>query len=492
MTNRFHATVAAAALLCGVASGAAAKDAALMIVNNDYRYLEDTDEVDAADDLKRRLESEGFDVFDIRSKGAPDSWETVEDFRKEAEGADRVLVFMAGRFVTTEHESWLLTRYADEMNDLSVGSVGVPLSAILRSVDESPEHALVLLAPLGDEIELDESLRAGIADPDVPDGVGVLIGPTESLEEFVDKVALAPDAKMRSALRADYPQVELLGSVADNTPFTRGERSKAEAAEAALDLSRGERRDIQRDLTILDYKPGGIDGIFGRGSRAAIADWQEDQDYDPTGYLTIRQVSLLQLQAAKRAEELEEAARKRAEEQARQDHAYWEKTGKGSTLKGTLAYLKEYPDGLHSDQANAVLAKLQRSDGDKAGKAERERWKVAKDKDTVQAYEAYLKKHPKGYFADVAKARIDELKQAQARETERKALAASEQALLKNGPLRLIVEQRLASLGLDPGAVDGKFNKKTRKALRQYQKSRGMAVTGYVDQITLARILVNF
>ncbi|MCK8485454.1 peptidoglycan-binding protein [Aliiroseovarius sp. S2029] len=492
MSNWFQATVAAAALLCGVAGGAAAKDAALMIVNNDYRYLEDTDEVDAADDLKRPLEDEGFRVFDIRSEGAPDSWETVEDFREEAEGANRVLVFMAGRFVTTEHESWLLTRYADEMNDLSVGSVGVPLSAILRSVDGSPEHALVLLAPLGDEIELDESLRAGIADPDVPDGVGVLIGPTESLEEFVDKIALVPDAKMRSALRDQYPKIEPFGDVLDSAPFTMGEMSEAEQAEAALRLTRTQRRDVQRDLTILDHNPGGIDGIFGRVTRAAIADWQEDQGFDPTGYVNDVQVKVLGRQAAKRAAELEDAARKRAVEQAQQDHAYWDVTGKDGTAKGLLAYLKQYPDGLHADEANAALAKLQRSDGDKAGKAERERWKVAKDKDTVQAYEAYLKKHPKGYFADVAKARIDELKQAQVRETERKALAASEQALLKNGPLRLIVEQRLASLGLDPGAVDGKFNKKTRKALRQYQKSRGMAVTGYVDQITLARILVNF
>ncbi len=490
MTNRFQIMVAAAAICC-VSGLALAKDAALLVVQSDYRYLDDVEDVEDAAMLERRLTAEGFTFFDSQSEQAEDVWDVISDFRAEVEDADRLLVFMSGRFANNGDETWLITRYAEDLDDLSIGGVGVPLSAILRSLADHPGQALVLLAPQGQDTPLGVGLTPGIGEFDAPEGVGVLIGPSDGLARFVDETALTPDARMRSVLRADHPGVDVFGSVADNSPFTRGEMSKAEAAEVALGLSRGERRDIQRDLTILDHNPGGIDGIFGRGSRAAIADWQEAQDYDPTGYLTERQVSLLELQASKRAEELEEAARKRAEQQARQDHAYWEKTGKGSTVKGTLAYLKEYPDGLHSDQANAALAKWQSGSEANIGKGERAYWNNARSIDTVQSYENYLDKYPKGHFVDVAKNRIEELKQAQKRQAEWKALAAAEKSLLKNGPLRLIVEQRLTGQGFNVGQVDGTFNAQTRKALRQYQKSRGLNITGFVDQVTLARLMIN-
>ena len=36
---------------------------------------------------------------------------------------------------------------------------------------------------------------------------------------------------------------------------------------------RDQRRDVQRGLTLLEFDTRGTDGIFGRGSRAAIAAW---------------------------------------------------------------------------------------------------------------------------------------------------------------------------------------------------------------------------
>ena len=56
---------------------------------------------------------------------------------------------------------------------------------------------------------------------------------------------------------------------------------------------------------------------------------------------------------------------------------------------------------------------------------------------------------------------------------------------------RRLVENRLASLGLDPGPVDGEFDDDTRRALRRYQEARGLNVTGYVNQATMVRILLG-
>ncbi|SEV87457.1 Putative peptidoglycan binding domain-containing protein [Aliiroseovarius sediminilitoris] len=490
MTRRFQIAVAAAAL-SGLAGFATAKDAALLVTQSDYRYLEDVVGVKNAETLERRLTQEGFTFLDSESERADDTWDAISVFRTEAEDAERLLIFLSGRFANNGDETWLITRYAEDVDDLSIGGVGVPLSAILRSVADHPDRALVLLAPQGSGTPLGAGLLPGVGPIEAPEGVGVLIGPADGLVRFVDKIALTPDAKMRSALRANYPAVEVFGDVADNTPFTRGELSNAERAEAALGLTRSERRNVQRDLTILGHSPGGIDGIFGRGSRAAIEAWQKDQGHETTGYLNARQIKALQRQASRRAAELEEAARERAAEETRQDNAFWNKNGKDGSAKGLLAYLKKYPDGLHSDEANEALAKLQGGGNGKASKIELENWNIAKAKDTVQAYDTFLRRHPNGYFSAVAANRIEELKQAQRRQAEQKALAAAEASLLKNGPLRLIVEQRLSGQGFKTGQVDGAFDAQTRKALRQYQKSRGLAVTGFVDQITFARLMIN-
>ncbi len=43
------------------------------------------------------------------------------------------------------------------------------------------------------------------------------------------------------------------------------------------------------------------------------------------------------------------------------------------------------------------------------------------------------------------------------------------------------VQERLARLGYHPGAVDGRIGAKTRMAIRQFQKDRGLPATGRID-----------
>ena len=68
-------------------------------------------------------------------------------------------------------------------------------------------------------------------------------------------------------------------------PVETGLALEPEAAEEALGLRRGDRRLIQAGLKALGFDPGPLDGLFGRGTRAAIGKWQVSGGKPATGYL---------------------------------------------------------------------------------------------------------------------------------------------------------------------------------------------------------------
>ena len=62
-------------------------------------------------------------------------------------------------------------------------------------------------------------------------------------------------------------------------------------------LSREQRLTTQRALTALGYEPGGIDGVIGSGTRAALRRWQQAQGLTADGHLTAAIAERLRLQA---------------------------------------------------------------------------------------------------------------------------------------------------------------------------------------------------
>ncbi|MCU0803220.1 MAG: serine protease, partial [Rhodobacteraceae bacterium] len=71
----------------------------------------------------------------------------------------------------------------------------------------------------------------------------------------------------------------------DETP----EQARASEAE----LSRPDREELQTALKWFGFYAGGIDGAFGRGTRASMADWQVANGYEATGILTTFQRTTL-------------------------------------------------------------------------------------------------------------------------------------------------------------------------------------------------------
>lgn len=271
-----------------------------------------------------------------------------------------------------------------------------------------------------------------------------------------------------------------------DTPEARAERT-----EQSLDLSRDARRDIQRDLTLLEFNTRGIDGIFGRGTRAAISAWQRDQRMDDTGFLTRDQITRLDAQAERRAAELQQEAEERRRQDLAADLAFWDETGARGDEVGFRTYLNRYPDGEFSEVASERLADIERRKRRQANQIDRQFWDYATTTNTIEGYRDYLADMPNGAFRDDAEARIAKLSQQQQNSQENNRAARQEQALNLSKNTRQIVESRLERLKMGPGRVDGVFDADTRRAIRRYQGSRNMQQTGYLSEAVVVRLLAD-
>ncbi|HEV7256349.1 MAG TPA: caspase family protein [Bosea sp. (in: a-proteobacteria)] len=75
----------------------------------------------------------------------------------------------------------------------------------------------------------------------------------------------------------------------------KGESSNAET-EAALKLSAGDRRELQRRLTLAGFKPGKASATFGPSQRTAIKEWQTTRSITATGFMAPLQLQALRAQ----------------------------------------------------------------------------------------------------------------------------------------------------------------------------------------------------
>ncbi len=541
----FRLLPSALVLTCA-AVPAAARDLALVIGNENYRRAPDISSAEDVADAGAALEAAGFEVHEGRDLDVAGLRQALAAFHGDAQDADRVVILVAGHFVHAGTESWLLGTGADAPALGSVDAMGVPLGTLFAVAAERPGAAMVLLGTEPQPLTLGNGLAAGIGADAVPQGVMAVAGDAGTLAEFVTDVltdrgqslaALAGQAEGLAVsgylgdvgaflppadAEADSPGdgageeaawqvVRRLDTIAAYEGFLRqypeGRRAaearasiatiraapllQAQNAEEALNLSRDSRREIQRALSLLDFDPRGIDGLFGPGSRRAIAAWQKANRIEPTGFLDADQITRLQAQADRRAAELEAEARARQAELDRQDRRYWDQTGAAGDEAGLRAYLKRYPDGLFADLATERLAVFEEERRQDARGEDRLAWDQAAALDTAQGYRDYLRAFPNGVFAEDARAALEVAEAAQAAEASRAQAEAAEAALGLNDFFRRAIERRLADLGLKPGRVDGTFDDDTRRAIRRYQEARGMEVTGYLTQAAVVRLLAE-
>lgn len=478
------------ATLCVLAMPAVANDAALLLGVERYddlrRVSDGTDVLDAADDLR----DAGYAVSTLANGSARDMNRLLERFATDATEADRLVVGLAGQFVTDGTRSWFLAEDANRPSPFGLGDA-VSLETVMQVLSQTSGQAVLVLGyDTGEDDAIGSYLREGIGDLIVPQGVTVIYGapgmaddvlsdavtaangdimayvrgnrrlralgyqPNSLIMQPVENQVVRPIPAIEPSLRAwnDAQEANTANSyrdfLADNprSPFATEARNRlaqiesdpirmAELAEDALNLSRLERRAIQRNLTLLDFNTRGVDGIFGPGTRGAIRNWQQSNGFAQTSFLTTSQINRIDGQASRRAAEIAAEEERAREAAIRLDREYWEETGARGGQAGYRAYLERYPDGIFAQEAQSKL--------------------------NVPA------------------------------EIDNRAAREQEDALNINPVLRRLIESRLAGLGYNPGDIDGRFDRNTRSAIASYQTQRNLTSSGYIDQPTLARLLAD-
>ena len=531
---------AAIAVVISVAQSALASSGAVLIVaNEDYQSLTDARGAGAVVQAERTLASVGFDVdiaTDLSANALRGALSALSQTLRTG-GDERVVIVFAGYTVNADHGTWLLGTEARNPDFATIEGFGVRLETLLALAGQIQGGAVVAIADYGFPVTPAAGFRAGIpATVIVPQGVTLVRGPGASIAGFLRDLAtpgtnigraVASRAGMRidgftppyqtflprdfqpavDADRSDWGTALDLASVEGYDAYLAAHPTGAyadqartareallntpERIETALGLTRDERRAIQRDLTILNFDPRGIDGIFGRGTRAAVTAWQGANRFTQTGFLNRDQIFEMAQQGARRAAQLEAEARARQQEQERQDRAFWRDTGSGADEVGLRAYLDRFPDGIFSNVAQDRLTQIEADRRSAAQARDRAAWDIAVRDDTIPGYQGYLRDFPAGAFVDQARGRIDELTRPREPDVDVRAAQAEEDAMALPGITRQIIEQRLTRLGLEPGPADGEFDRQTRRAIRRYQRAAELPVTGFLTQPIVARLLAE-
>ena len=467
-----------------------ADDAALLMGVERYddlrRVSNATDVLDSAESLR----DAGYAVSTLANGSALDMNRLLERFAVDATDAERLVVGLAGRFVTDGFHSWFLAQDADRPSPFGLGDA-ILIETVLRVLAQAPGQSVLILGYDQDEGSgIGSYLRQGIGDLDIPQGVTVIYGETNMTDGVVVNALAVPGGDVMAFVRDNrrlsamgyQPQSLVMQPVSDagtptaptpviepslrawndaqqantadsyrtfifdnsRSPYAAEARRRlddiesdplrmAELVESGLNLTRNERRAIQRNLTLMEFNTRGVDGIFGAGSRGAIRNWQQSNGFAQTSFLTTEQITRIDGQASRRAAEVEAEEERVREEALRLDRDYWEETGARGDDAGYRAYLNRYPSGIFAEEAKTKLGAVDGTDA--------------------------------------------------AREAER--------ALNINPVLRRLIENRLAQLGFNPGQVDGRFDRDTRRAIGRYQTRGNLPPTGYLDQPTLARLLAD-
>ncbi|MFM2389639.1 MAG: hypothetical protein RLZZ437_1194 [Pseudomonadota bacterium] len=531
--------------LCFLALPAWAEDRALLIGNETYAEAGRISGAATVADLPAALQTAGFRVLAGQDQTTDDLRGLMSGLQAERLEDGRLVILLAGHFANRGAQTWFLGTEADLPDPATIAAQGVDLADVLAMAARVPGGAVVLLGTEDRRLPLGAGLAPGIGALSPPQGVTLLQGEAESIAAFAagpllqtgqSLPALLADADLQAqgflaplvAFRPgdDAPTPRPVAPDGDETLWqatqaiatieayqaylarypTGRHATQAKAAlaailnepqrdarlaEDALALTRAARRAVQEGLAITGFDPKGIDGVFGQGSRTAIADWQRRFGHAPTGYLTRDQIVQLAAQADRRRAEI--AAEQAAADAAReaQDRAYWDQTGKAGDEAGLRAYIARYPEGVFADLANDRLSAIDAARAAEQAAADRAAWDTARASNTAAAYEDYLRLYPSGNFAEQAAARIAALNADVPQDDVLARAQASELALQLSPAARTLIEGRLASLGLAPGPLDGRFDAEARAAIRAFQDQRGMQATGFLDEQTMIGLMAG-
>jgi len=548
----FRKLLVGTSVAIGLLSGTAmAEDVAFIVATESYRNFGDVENAEVVMETVESFQNAGFRVVSARDVTIAGLQDAVAELETALTDADRVIVVLSGAFLHSSTVTWYAPMDLRSPSLSAVGFEGLSVQAILGYLGQKPGGAALFLASDG-TTGPDFLVTKGIGQLRVPQGVLVVQGKPEVIRDAISNQFLIPGRSIADAVRLSEGEIKTLGYVSDltsllptqglvsapskeelellqeaaywkavldlstiagfnaylqhypNGEFVEGANARIlaiqdatpkytpqEQVEIDLNLTRNDRSRVQEQLSFLGFNTRGIDGLFGPATRAALTRWQSQNEVEPSGFLTAVEMKKMRAQAERRAKRLALEAQAKHDAREAADAAFWQSTGANGKEPDLLAYLRKYPEGLYSVSAKAGLKEIDVKKRKKALASETVKWDEAVNANTKKSYTAYLKAFPNGAFVEVARARVTEIEERRARKLIVQAAKAQEEKLPINNGMRLLVEQQLNKVKLKPGKIDGVFDKATRKALRRYQRSRGLEISGFLTRDTIVQLMAE-
>ena len=457
--------------LLGLSGFASAQNLALVLSNGYYENGRNVAGVSQKhQQMVSVLESYGYEVVGGNDLNRLETRQQIGAFADKIAQADTVIAVLNGHVAHFGEVSWLLPADMNASSATGVAFRGTDISFVAQLLAQKPGESVLFVGESNLELAQIPMVEEGLGPMTLPRGVMMISGAYDKVSDLLRRKFLRPNVRVIDVLRTDTGRLEIEGDIPASLELA-GARFAArtpEMVEEALGLSRGERRNVQQDLTDLGFDTRGVDGLFGNGTRTAISSWQRRERLVRTGYLDADQVALLRRQGDAARVELRAG-----------DRSYWARTGANGSERGLQLYLQRYPNGEFANRARAELARM-------TAQTDEQAWASTVRTNTDAAYREYLRNFPNGIYKDIARSRIGSAPEVVENDAKR-----VEDSLRLNSVSRLLIEQRVADLGYRTGPRDGNFDLASRQAFRGYQRDRNMPATGYVTADMIRRLLLG-
>ena len=253
-------------LICAAAL-AHAQDEALIVGISDYSKLPD---VSGADDIGRTgnaLGQVGFRLFGsgdgVTTSGALQT--AGDSFASVAGDAERMVVVLAGQFVTDGVRSWLLASDSDRPAPFSIGQRALSVDTALNLLARAPGAAILVLGIQPDNgLKTGVGLRPGVGDLDIPSGVTVVRGRVDAVQTLLRDAIAVPGRDVIGAVRRDR-DLTVSGFVPDRLVLVPADRSPRVVTETVVES-------MSNDLTRL-FEGSSWDRARRENTQASYADY---------------------------------------------------------------------------------------------------------------------------------------------------------------------------------------------------------------------------
>lgn len=463
-----HVMILALGVALGAPLGGMAADRALILTTQTDRSDPEAKGNDAFTALITALQTDGFEVSLLTDARQATARRALAEFSETLADTDRALIVAEGAVAAAPFDSWYLADDIAAENVLQASAGGISLSAMADLLSDRAGRAVLALAITDLPDDAPENALPGTLGPvTLPQGVTLLAADPENILPVLSAQVLKGDVPF-AALEAGEA-IEMRGYLPTHVTFAA--TGAAPVAVAPDRLTEAEAWEL-------------LSGVDTQAALRAFLDRFPNAARSAEATARIAALDEAEADAPRKAEAALNLNRddRRGIQQDLQVLGFYNSAIDGIFGAGTRRAVQNWQEaagfvatGFVTGTQMVVLSvdarQLEPEPAPEPAPAEQPA--PTPQPETQPAPEA------ESQAADTpSQAQID-------------AAARQEAGLLPGPVAKVLLENRLAQLGYDPGRKDGVVDQNTRNALKSYQADQDIPATGYVDNATAARLLTQ-